>query len=261
MQEGYGTNNEILNDSFTPSDDNGTVSKLNVNIVEKSFLPADFYLYKTILNVTLTADCVVGDKVLNTSDTTGATAGDVITLYEGSRIFQNIVASVALNTITLVSAIDYTYTSSATIDIGDWNMAVDGSVTPQVFSLKAPFEGSFNIKTVNVSMLDSTDMDDAKFGGIPQLTNGLVFRGVSSYQEKHFAVIVNNLGFWEIGFDIHYSDKAPAGQYGFRARRSIDNINGVMLKLIYDAEFQVIVSDDLSDLDLLAITINGYINE
>lgn len=259
MQEGYGTNNEILNDSFTPAS-SGNVAKFNVNIEDKSFLPADFYLYKTRLNVSLTSDSIIGSKVLNTTDTTGTITGDVITIYENDRIFQNIVASFTLNTITLSSVIDYIYTSGATIDIGDWNLAVDGSSTAQTFSIKAPFEGTFNLKTINISMLSSTVMDDAKFGGIPQLTNGVVFRGVSSYREKHLAVIVNNLGFWEIGFDINYSDKAPAGQYGFRARRNIEEINGVVLKLIYDAEFQLIISDDLSNLDLFAITINGYIN-
>lgn len=260
MQNGYGTNNEILNNSFSPASYPGDSAKINVNLVEKSFLPADFYIYKTRINVTLASDTTIGDKVLNTTDTTGTVAGDVITIYENDRIFQNIIKSFTANTITLVSTIDYIYTSNATIDVGDWNMAVDGSATPQVFSLKAPFTGAFNIKNLSVSMLDNVVMDDAKFGGIPALTNGVTFRGVSTNTEKHFAVITSNLGFWEIGFDVAYSDKAPAGQYGFRARRNIFEINGTILKLVYDAEFQLIINDDLTDLDQVAVTINGYIN-
>lgn len=222
--------------------------------------PADYYLYQTVFTPVLTSDAVIGDKVLNVDSTVGAVVGQAVTLYEGERMHQNILISSTANTITIASCIDYAYTTSALIEVGTWNMAVNGSITAQTFKIKAPTGRDIHIHTINCSILDSTAMDDGLFGGIAQLTKGMVWRFVNGFT-KHLAVIVNNLGFWEIGFSSSYSDKAPAGQYGFRARRDIEGINGVIIMLENNAEFQVIIQDDLTDLDLVAVTINGHFVE
>lgn len=57
---------------------------------------------------------------------------------------------------------------------------------------------------------DDGSMDDGKFGGMSQLANGIRF-GINDGWEKNLAVVVNNLGFAEIGFSTQYASKAPAG--------------------------------------------------
>lgn len=222
-------------------------------------LPADYYLYKTIATPVISSTAAIGDEVINVVSSTGVAVGHAITFYEGLNMFQSLVTATTATSVTLASPIDFEYTEDALIEAGIWSMNVDGSVTPQIFSIKAPPDASICIHTINCSMLDSSDMDDGRFGGIAALSNGILFRFLNG-GTKNLAVIVNNIGFWEIGFVTEYSPKAPAGQYGFKARREVPNINGVTVPLKFGGEskFQIHVRDDQTALDLFACVINGH---
>lgn len=224
-------------------------------------IPADYYLYQTIATVVLSSHSEIGDDTINVVSSSGVILGHVITFYEGNNMFQSIVTAKTDTTISVASLIDFAYTEDALIEAGLWSMNVDGSTTTQVFSIKAPPTASICIHTINCSMLDSSDMDDGMFGGLPALTNGILFRFVNSIV-KNLAVILNNIGFWEIGFTTEYSEKAPAGQYGFKARRNIPKIDGVVVYLAAggSSEFKIYIRDDLTDLDLFACIINGHIH-
>lgn len=251
---------------FAENEETGSVEALssrdgvlNVYPEFKFDIPADYYLYKLVTTQTITSNVTIGDTVINVADTTGVVVGHAITFYEGQFMYQSIVKATTGTSITLSSPIDFAYTTAAIVETGLWNMAVDGSSTPQIFYIKSPPAASIHIHTINCSMLDSTAMDDGLFGGIPALTNGIIFKFVNTIV-KNLALIVNNLGFWEIGFTTDYSLKAPSGQYGFKARRFVPDINGtaVFLTFVDHAQFQVIIQDNLTDLDLLSCTINGH---
>lgn len=250
--------NEITDEVENIKSRNGN---LNVSPEYKDDIPADYYLYQTIVTPTITSDMTIGDTVVNVDDTTGIVVGHAITFYENISMYQSIVKATTATTITLSSPIDYAFTTAALVETGLWNMAVDGSVTPQTFKIKAPQLSDIHIHTINCSILSSDPyvMDDGKFGGITALTNGTIFKFINGIT-KNLALVVNNLGFWEIGFSTSYADKAPSGQYGFKARRDLPSINGIILALTYSdsAEFQIIIQDDLTDLDLFACTINGH---
>lgn len=223
-------------------------------------VPADYYLYQTIATPTISATATIGDEVITVISSTGVVANHAITFYEGSNMFQSLVTGTTATTISLASPIDFAYTASALVEAGLWSMNVNGSVTTQIFSIKAPPTGSICAHTINFTMLDATDMDDGKFGGMAALTHGILFRFINGLT-KNLAVIVNNIGFWEIGFITEYSSKAPAGQYGFKGRRNVPQINGVVIKINSggDSEFQIHIRDDLTTLDLFTSTINGFI--
>lgn len=225
-------------------------------------VPADYYLYQKLAVPVVSSTCSISDTVISVVSSTGVVAGQTITFYEGRNMFQSLVTGTTATTISISSPIDFEYTSEALVETGLRNMNVNGAVTPQIFSIKAPTCSCICIHTINCSILDSSAMDDGMFGGFSQLSNGILFRFINSspVQSKNLAVIVNNMEFWEIGFDIKYSDKAPSGKYGFKARRNIPEINGVRLNLKAGGtcEFQVHVKDDLTSLDLLACSINGY---
>lgn len=224
-----------------------------------SLLPADYYLYKKVATPVISSTAAIGDAVINVVSSTGVVVNHAITFYEGVNMFQSLVKATTATSVTLASPIDFEYTEDALIEAGLWSMDVDGSTTPQVFSIKAPPESSVHIHTINCSMLDATDMDDGTFGGMAALSNGILFRFLDGVT-KNLAVILNNIGFWEIGFSTEYSAKAPAGQYGFKARRKIPEVDGVIVKLPLGgaSEFQIHVRDDLTALDLFACTINGH---
>ena len=228
----------------------------------QGLVPADYYLYKTIAIPVISTTAVIGDEVIKVVSSTGVIVGHVITFYESNWMFQTLVTGTTATTISIASPIDFAFTAAALVEAGLWSMNVDGSATTQIFSIKAPPTSSIHIHGINCSMLAATDMDDAKFGGIAALTKGILFRFTDGLI-KNLAVVVNNIGFWEIGFDIYYSDKAPAGQYGFRARRYIPKMNGVTVTLSSGglSEFQVHIRDDLTDEDLVACIVNGHMSD
>ena len=160
-------------------------------------LPADYYLYNTAATPVITSPVSVGDEVINVDDTATVVGGHAITMYEGHTMFQSLVTAKTAGTISIAAPVDYAYTVGALVETGLWSMNVDGSTTPQIFSIKSPPEADICVHSINCSMLDASDMDDGRFGGMAALTNGALFRFIDGI-EKNLAVVVNNLGFWEI---------------------------------------------------------------
>jgi len=249
--------NEITGDSENILSRNGS---LNVSPEYKADIPVNYYLYQAAATPTITSSTAVDDYTINVDDTTGVSAGDAITIFEGVNIFQSIVISTTGTSITFASPIDNIFTSSAILETGSWNLNVNGSVTPQIFSFRALTTSNIHIHSINCTMLDASAMDDGLFGGLTALTNGVVFRLKDGYT-KNTALITNNLGFIEQGFDLTYASKAPAGQYGLRTKKVIPDVGGIIYELdaTENGEFQVIIQDDLTGLDQFACTINGYI--
>lgn len=229
-----------------------------LNVIQKfrSEPHSNLYLYRTDAEPSLTSGTNVNDVTINIDSNTNVSNGDAITIYEDNRIFQSLVVSSTTTSITMASKIDYTFTTNAMVEVGPWNAAVDGSSTEQVFSIKAPMSATLAINSVSGTILDGSDMDDAKFGGLSALSNGIIYR-LQDGDVLQLALIVNNIGFFEYGFNIEYADKAPAGSYGFRFRRDLVNINGSVLSLTSDHELQLIVRDDLTDLTQFTTITNG----
>jgi hypothetical protein len=175
------------------------------------------------------------------------------------RSFLAIVTNTVGDVITVDRPIDHNFATAVTLGrIVTTNMAVDGSVTPQVFSARA---GSVELDFTRfiIKMLSGTSMDDGRFGSIPPLTNGFVFRIVNSFQKTIFNFKTNG----EIGnfcFDVRYADKAPAGQYGLSARITFggQSKHGVVLRIGTNDVLQWIVQDDLTGLDTLQVVGQGH---
>ena len=192
-----------------------TSSQKDIETKNKNSVPADYYLYMTTATPSVTSQVTTGDTVISINSDTGITAGQAVTFYEDDYMYQSLVVAKTSNSITLASPIDFDYTTSALVEVGTWSMNVDGGSVSKEFSIKAPPNVDIDVHTITMTMLDATAMDDGTFGGIASLTNGIYFSFEDGFN-KNLAVIVNNLGFYEIGFDTSYSDKAPSGQYGFR---------------------------------------------
>ena len=141
-------------------------------------IAVDIYLYRNETTLTISSDTNVDDIVINVVSTAGLVAGEAITFYEGINISQNLIISFTATTVTISAPLDIAYTTAAIVECGPWNMAVDGSVTEQTFSVKAPPLADLDIHSISGSMLASTpaSMDDGKFGGIAALTNGILIK-------------------------------------------------------------------------------------
>jgi hypothetical protein len=173
------------------------------------------------------------------------------------------VINVATDTITVDRPLDFAFTSASTLGrIVTTEMAVSGSLaSPQIFSIRAGATERDHTRLI-VSMLDDTTMDDGRFGGGTALANGLVFRIVNSFQKTIFNWKSNG-EMANFCYDVSYSDKAPAGQYGLRARISFggQDKHGVVLRLGTNDVLQFVVQDDLTGLVSLKAVVQGHITE
>jgi len=244
----------------TPKNMLSEKGNFQVEIQDQYTESVDLYAHIDKVNPSITVDTTLYDESIVVDSIASVAPGDVILICEGNRFYQSIVASAAVLTINLASPLDFAFTTAAIVHIGTWNLAVDGSGTTQIAHILPPTTAEIDIYQINVSITDNVDMDSAKFGGIAALTNGILFRVVNS-TIKNLPLVVNNIGFSEQGFNIQYDPKAPAGVYGFQAKKNYHEINGISIRLdgSTNDEFQCLIRDDLTDLTLFDITVNGHI--
>jgi hypothetical protein len=251
---------------------NGTVWELEkngampVNIQDQTSPPIDDYFLQSISNFTIASDTTVATPttVPNTFTATaghGIVATDEILLLDTAqnRSFFATVLNVAVNVITVDRPLDESYAAATTLGrIVTCEMAVDGSVTPQIFSARAGTT-ELDITRIIITIISSTSMDDSRFGGITALTNGFAFRILNSFKKTIFNFHSNN-DIKQFCFDVNYSDKAPAGFYGLTARITFggQDKHGVVLRIGSDDYLQWIVQDDLTGLDSVKVSLQGH---
>lgn len=267
QQEGI---NKLARDGSKITDNDGeiidiTEGSLPVILQDQHTDPADFYFTKSIADTTLSTVAVVDNTYVTVANVTGASAGKALTIFgTNSRVLQAVIISVNGNNININVPVDKAYPSGSKVEFGDWNMNVDGSTTRQVFKMCPPAGVKWDIAQVIFTIQDDAAMDDGKFGGITYLTNGLVLRKTDGIKKNVF-VVSSNGGFAERGCIIRYSDKAPAGSYGFTAQKKFggqDN-SGVVIRLdgsLNDC-LEVIIQDNLTGLQKLSVTCQGHITQ
>jgi hypothetical protein len=193
----------------------------------------------------------------------GIIAGDEILLLEPphSRSFYAEVVSVATNTITLDRPIDHDFTAADTLGrIVTTNMAVDGSVTPQIFSIRAGFTETDIVRFI-ITIIGDGPMDDGKFGNLAKLTRGLTLRIYDGFQ-KTILNFKTNGEIKQFCFDGTYTPGTlgPSGAEGFSARITYggQSKHGVVLRIGTDDVIQLVVQDDLTGLVSLKASAQGH---
>jgi hypothetical protein len=250
-----------------------TITRGNLNVLAGDQItpPLDSLFAQSISNFTISAPTVAsGVDAGDLEYTFEATAGhgivatDEILLLDtaADKSFYAEVLNVAVNTITVDRPIDHLFPTATTLGrIVTTEMAVDGSVTPQIFSLRA---GAVPVDSVRflITMTDDTSMDDSRFGGIAALTRGLVLRIVNSFQKTIFC-FKSNQEIKQFCYDVSYSDRAPAGSFGLVARISFggQSKHGVVLRISDDDVIQWVVQDDLTELTSLKVSVQGHETE
>jgi len=243
--------NKTVNDGFA--------QYVDVAIQDQTTEPVNMYLYNLEASTTLTKTAVVDAATFEVTSATGIDVADVLTVYEDIYFFQTLVKNINGTSIGVQSPIDHAFTSAAVVEVGAWKFNVDGSSTNKTYKIKAPPNASFDIYALTITMTDNADMDSAKFGGLTALTNGVLFRHANGVN-KNLSFVVNNIGFSEIGYALEYDPKAPAGVYGLRCRKQINQINGVAIRIFGPDgdELQFIVRDDLTGLTIGTVTATGH---
>lgn len=237
---------------------------LPVRVQDQYSETVDLYLHKDTARPTLTGAISVDDTTFQINSNAGISNGDALTIYEDSRFYQTIVESSAANSVAVKTPCDKEFTTNATIVVGAWNMAVNGSAaSPQEFKIFCPPTAQFDIYGFIISGLDDLEMDSSTFLGIVNgITNGLLLRFQNGIK-KNLGLFVNNLGFSEYGCEVTYIPANKKSQYGILVNKSFKNCNGVSIRMdgSQDDEFEMLVRDDLSTQTLMAAIIKGHIVE
>ncbi len=218
-------------------------------------------------NFTLAVDAVASGITTLVYDFTaspghGLVATDELLLLDtdADRSFQAIVMSVAGDVITVDRPIDHAFSAAGTLGRTiTTNMAVDGSATEQIFTVRAG-QTPRDITRFIVTMLSSSSMDDGLFGDLPALARGFVLRIIDGYQETIFN-FKKNLDIKQFCYDVNYSARAPAGQTGLVARITFagPDKHGIGLRIAGTDAIQWVVQDDLTGLNELKVAAEGHV--
>jgi hypothetical protein len=249
-----------------PQESNGAIP---VNIQDQTSPPIDALFAQQVgagfsLAVDTVASGITAASLVYTFTAVGGhgiAPGDEILLLDvvGNRSFFCVVISVAVNDITVDRPIDFLFPVASTLGrIVTTNMAVNGNVTPQIFSLRA---GEIPIDGVRFIMTGTNNiaMDYSKFMGRSPLAKGIVFRILNDFQKTIFC-FKTDAEIAQFCYDLKYLDKAPAGEYGVAARISFGGADkhGVVLRISGTDVLQWVVQDDLSSLLSLNISAQGH---
>lgn len=206
-------------------------------------------------SLTLASDTVIDSRTITLTGGHGVVAGEVIEISDSVAIkfMQSDVVSVATDVITLDQPVNRVYTvSGAGVFASSKDLLVDGSVTPQIFSILPLPEQSGDMVRIIMELRGTDDMDFTTFGSVPELTNGCVIR--LKNQDGTFMNLFNfksNSDFFEQGLDHAFLlPKQGGSTRGVVARVTWggQSKHGVVIRLdgSLSEELQIVIQDDLT---------------
>lgn len=194
--------------------------------------------------------------------------GSFLILFDvstGRFMVCNVVSILGL-VVTIDTQIDFEFPIGTIVDVCITNMAVDGSVTPQIFGIRGlgvvpGIDEEFDITRIIFTCLTETAVSLAEFGDIPKLLRGLMLRHRDGTVRNIFNV-KSNLEIEGITLDwVPYASTNPAqGQNGFSARLTFGGQSkiGIVQRIGPGEDIEFIVQDDLTDLTLLEVIAEGH---
>jgi hypothetical protein len=248
-----------------PREKNGAIP---INVQDQTTPPLDALFARELSAFTLAADTGISTVITTVVTFTASTGhgiapNDEIILIDAAadRSLQAVVIGVVGDVITIDRPIDHVFASSTTLGrITTTNMggAVGTLAAPLIYAIRAGVKPT-DVTRVIIRMLDADAMDDGRFGGLPALTNGVVFRVVNGYQKTIFNFKTNG-DIRQFCYDVSYIDKAPAGLYGLGARITFagQDKHGVTIRLSTNDVLQWLIQDDLTGLDIFRVSVQGH---
>jgi len=258
-----------LRDNFFNGGDvpNLTNGGADVNIQDQHTPSVDTYFLKELSGFTVAVDTPLSTLTTLYYDFVataghGIITGDELLLIDiaDDRVFYCEVLNVVTNTITIDRPFDNSFPAATSLGrVVTSNMNVNGAVTPQIFTIRGGAIVEHDMTRFFLTMLSSNSMDDGKFGSLTKLTRGLVLRIINGTQVVIFNFKTNN-DIKQFCYDLTYSDKAPAGQFGLSSRMSFagQDKHGVTLRISGLDAIQWIVQDDLTGLLSLKASGQGH---
>jgi hypothetical protein len=218
--------------------------------------------------ITLSATPVVNGYDLELTAGHGVITGNKLSFLEQNgapQIYFGKVLNVVTNTVTMDTPVPFAFTpASTTVLKYDDNLIFDGSSTAVVTSLNNYFANSVDITKIKGHISDNADMDSGKFGGIAALTRGVVLRkNKDDGSYINYWNVKSNGDLATLANNVAYDEKAPSGVYAFRFEKKYggQGDNGVVIRLEPGESIELLIQDDLTDLSVFEVMIEGHIVE
>lgn len=229
------------------------------------------YLWRDLATYTLAADVAAQSTQVTFTSVVGIVAGSDFHFNDTAtgahdHTFATVTA-IAGNDVTFNRPLDESYLAASTVVTRiSRNMNVTGSLAaPIKFRVRPTVGQIWHGLSLSFAMTDQTAMDDATFGGLPALTNGVAVRfyDITAGRYNTYSFWRKNSDFFLDCFGPEYTTKAPSGFYGYRGKLFVKESYGAIVKLYNTAEqvteLEVLIQDDLSGLDSFEMTLHAHI--
>lgn len=253
---------------IAPLESNGAIP---VNIQDQH-TPTVIVPLSEVINTTNLSDATtLNDLTINITNTDGFIDGVFIVIADpinGRYYISHQIGDPVGNVITVDTPLDFAYPVGTQITAGSHNLAVDGSTTTRIFSLRAGDSPISVPVTVDVTRiifkgLTENSVDLSKFGDISGgLTNGLVLRRKDGIYNNIFNIHDNSeIASLMYDFTIYSANNPNQGQNGFLGRLTFAGPSkmGVTIRVGPDDDLQVLIQDDLSSITSLEMIVEGHI--
>lgn len=200
-------------------------------------------------------------RLLTVASVANISIGDWIGLFSGpgdpedlERYYWSHVTDINGLVLTMGTLIDFPFQIGAPVISTTKNMNVDGSVTPQIFSIQAGGVGGdleVDITRTLVSSLTASEISLAEFCDIPALANGMYLRVKENGTYRNKCIIQKNSDFLLYGYDWKpFAATNPShGQDGlaWRFSQNGDDKHGAVSRISGGdiGSLQWVVQDDL----------------
>ena len=115
--------------------ENSALSVVSQNITSEII---DMYMCQIKGETTVASALSIDSKVVTVVNPTGAVVGECVNIIENGRVMQAIITAISGNDITFNTPAEQAYTTEAKVCFGAWNMNVNASLTPYIYSVKPP---------------------------------------------------------------------------------------------------------------------------
>ena len=242
---------------------------VDVNVQDQT-TPTVIQKFNQVTNsTTLAVEAVQCSYLITVASNTGIVVGSHLILFSipDIRFSTFDVLAVNGNDITVDSQIDVAYPIGTFVDVTFTDMAVNGSVTPQIFGLRGlgvvpGIDVVVDITRIIMTCYTTNAVNLSLFGDLAKLTRGLLLRDRNGQTYNVFNVKSNG-EIAGITLDwIPYALSRPnEGQNGFTARLTFASQGklGVVKRLHSGQDLEFIVQDDLSLLESFEIYGEGHV--
>lgn len=244
---------------------------LNTHDADVHTNPVNHFVYQELATYTLSLPITSQNISLTVTNATGIIIGSRLHITDNANTNHDhdilLVTNVVGNVVTVNRPIDKSYAVATTVvKRVSIELNILGSLaSPQSFRLFPSPNEVWHLTSLDFTMTDNVAMDDSTFGGLTQLTNGVVIRAVDVVNGGYetFSVWRTNASFVRDGFLTAYSSKAPAGVYGYNGSLDFHQKYGSIVRLANTATetsyVEVLIQDDLSGLSTFEIKFHGHI--